>query len=97
MLYGMLINLPSHSCFLSFVHPTEQYMQCTCLNYLFLKMICLPAEAQERFNHGNFVAKLTPGSFNSVLMDYVLEAMENKALKSSGGIIGLTNQDNALT
>ena len=30
-------------------------------------------------------------------MDYVLEATENKALKSSGGIISLTNQDNALT
>ena len=30
-------------------------------------------------------------------MDYVLEATENNALKSSDGIIGLTNQDNALT
>ena len=30
-------------------------------------------------------------------MDYVLEATENKVIKSSGGIIGLTNQDTALT
>ena len=57
----------------------------------------LPTEAKESFNHGHFVAKLTPGTFNSVWMDYVLEATENKALKSSGGIIVLTNQDNALT
>ena len=48
-----------------------------------------------RFIHGHFVAKLTPGTFNSVWMDYVLEATENNALKSSDGIIGLTNQDNA--
>ena len=65
--------------------------------YLFLKINRLPAEGQESFNHGHFVAKLTPGTFNSVWMDDVLEATENKALKSSGGIIDLTNQDNALT
>ena len=65
--------------------------------YMFLHMSRLPAEVQESFHHGHFVAKLTPGTFNSVWMDYVLEATENKALKSSGGIIGLTNQDNALT
>ena len=62
--------------------------------YLFLLMMRLPAE--ESFNHRHFVAKLTPSTFNSVWMDYVLEATENKALKSYGGIIGLTNQDNAL-
>ena len=65
--------------------------------YLFLKMKGLPTEKCNNFNHGHFVAKLTPGTFNSVWMDYVLEATENKALKSYGGILGLTNQDNALT
>ena len=65
--------------------------------YHFLEMIRLPAEEQGSFNHGHFAAKLTPGTFNSVWMDYVLEATENKAHKSSGGIIGITNQDNALT
>ena len=39
--------------------------------YLFLKMNRLPAEAQESFNHGHFIAKLTPGTFNLVWMDYV--------------------------
>ena len=33
--------------------------------------------------------------FNSVFIDFVLEVRENKALKSSGSIIGLTNQDSA--
>ena len=42
------------------------------------------------------MAKLINGKFNSVWIDYVLEVTENKALKSSGGIIGLTHQDNAL-
>ena len=65
--------------------------------YLFLQMNRLPAGAQESFHHGHFVTKLTPGTVNSVWMDYVFEATENKALKSSGGIIGLTNQDDALT
>ena len=57
----------------------------------------LPKGVQEIFCHGYFVAKLTPGIFNSIWMDYVLEATENKALKSSGGIIGLTYQDSAVT
>lgn len=65
--------------------------------YLFLQMSRLPKEVQESFRHGHFVAKLTPGTFNSVWMDYVLEATENKALKSSGGIIGLTYQNSVLT
>ena len=42
------------------------------------------------------VAKLTHGQFNHVWIDNVLEATENKALKGSGGIIGLTMKDNAL-
>ena len=82
---------------LPFFFASNRTIYARYMPYLFLKMNRLPTEAQESFNHGHFVAKLTPGTFNSVWMDYVLEATENKALKSSGGIIGLTNQDNALT
>ena len=61
-----------------------------------LNMNRLPKQALDGFNSGLFVAKLANGSFNSVWIDYVLEVTENKALKSSGGIIGLTHQNNAL-
>ena len=43
------------------------------------------------------MAKLTDGTFNAVWLDYILEVTENKSLKSSGGIIGLTHNENALT
>ena len=56
----------------------------------------LPGEVQQVFNDEHFVAKLTNGKSNSVWIDNVLEVTENKALKSSGGIIGLKHQDNAL-
>ena len=92
----MLINLSNHSYFLSF-YASNRTIYARYMPYLFLKKKHLSAEAQESFNHGHFVAKLTPGTFNSVWMDYVLEATENKAFESFGGIIGLTNQDNALT
>ena len=55
-----------------------------------LQMSRLPGEVQQIFNGGQFVAKLTNSKSNSVWIDYVLEVTENKALKSSGGIIGLT-------
>ena len=35
-------------------------------------------------------SKLSEGKFNAVWMDYTIEATENKTLKGSGGIIGLT-------
>lgn len=56
----------------------------------------LPEKAVTSLSKGNFVAKLTDGVFNSVWMDYVLEVTENKSLKSTGGIIGLTHNENAL-
>jgi len=56
----------------------------------------LPTDLLESFKEGNFVAKLTNGSFNSVWYDYILEVTENKSLKTSGGIIGLTHNDSAL-
>ena len=43
-----------------------------------------------------FVSKLSEGKFNSVWIDYVLEATENKALKETGEMIGLTLKGQAL-
>lgn len=60
------------------------------MTYQLLQMSRIPPDLLESFHNGHFVAKLTNGTFNSVWIDYVLEATENKSLKSSGGIIGLT-------
>ena len=61
-----------------------------------LQMKRLPLELKESFDDGLFVAKLAEGRFNAVWADYALEVTENKALKGSGGIIGLTLRGNAL-
>ena len=66
------------------------------MTYIVLSMSRLPDSTCESFSKGHFVAKLTDGTFNSVWMDYILEVTENKALKSSGGIIGLKHNENAL-
>ena len=56
----------------------------------------LPASTANAFKEGNFVAKLSTGNFNKVWLDYTLESTENKSLKGSGGIIGLTLKGPAL-
>lgn len=57
----------------------------------------LPEEVKTGFqDDGLFTAKLSTGAFNRVWLDYTLEATENKALKGTGGIIGLTLRGNAL-
>ncbi len=56
----------------------------------------LPDEILRKFQEGQFVTKLTSGKFNSVWLDYTIEATENKALKGTGGIIGLTLRGPAL-
>ena len=67
------------------------------MSYMLLQENRLPEKIITSFAKGNFVAKLTDGTFNAVWLDYVLEVTENKSLKSSGGIIGLTHNENALT
>lgn len=60
------------------------------MTVLVMLMQRLPDEVKSAFEEGLFVAKLTDGKFNNVWLDYTLETTENKALKGSGGIIGLT-------
>ena len=61
--------------------------------YLTLHMNRLSGEIQKIFNVRQFYGQTH--KFDSVCIDNVLEVTENKALKSSGSIIGLTNQDSA--
>ena len=66
------------------------------MSYQIFQMQFIPVDVISNFKEGLFAAKLSEGRFNSVWIDYVLEATENKALKGSGGIIGLTLEGNAL-
>ena len=66
------------------------------MSYLTLQMKQLPNDVNQGFHNGLFVSKLREGNFNSVWIDFVLEATENKALIGTGGIIGLTLKGNAL-
>jgi len=61
-----------------------------------LNMNRLPQEVEDGFLRGLYTAKLSSGKFNNVWLDYALEATENKALKGTGGVIGLTLKDGAL-
>ena len=62
----------------------------------YMSHLTLPNDVNQGFHNGLFVSKLREGNFNSVWIDYVLEATENKTLKGADGIIGLTLKGNAL-
>ncbi len=79
---------------LLFVANRMNYARYLTVNILLMNR--LPADVLTQFQDGNFVAKLTSGRFNSVWLDYTIEATENKALKGTGGIIGLTLRGSAL-
>ena len=64
--------------------------------FLLMAMKRLPKEISDAFMQQGFIAKLSQGRFNGVWIDYALEATENKDLKGSGGIIGLTLKGPAL-
>lgn len=66
------------------------------LPVLLLQQRRLPATVARAFQDGDFVAKISSGRFNKVWLDYTLESTENKSLKGSGGIIGLTLKGTAL-
>ena len=63
---------------------------------LLILMNRLPKEVMESFTQKGFIAKLSDGRFNGVWIDYALETTQNKALKGSGGLIGLTLKGPAL-
>jgi hypothetical protein len=90
-------NQYAKSKLLPFLFSSNRTVYSRFMPYLLLQSYRFPAELAENFKGGKFVAKLTNGCFNSVWFDYILEVTENKALKSSGGIIGLTHNDCALT
>ena len=90
------VNQYAKQMLLPFFFASNRTVYARYMPYLTLQMSRLPEEIQKTFQDGQFVAKLTNDKFNSVWIDYVLEVTENKALKSSGCIIGLTHQDNAL-
>ena len=56
----------------------------------------LPRQVQQAFIEGHFHAKLSNRRFNDLWSDYAFETTENKTLKGSGGIIGLTLRGLAL-
>ena len=82
---------------LPFLFSSNRSVYSRYMPYMVLQMNRLPDDIVTSFNKGQFVSKLTAGCFNAVWYDYVLEVTENKALKSSGGIIGITHNDQALT
>ncbi len=63
---------------------------------MLLSMKQLPTEVQRSFNDGPFVVRLSDGNFNGVWLDSALEVTENKALKDTGGIIGMTMRPDSL-
>ena len=79
---------------LLFATGRSNYAKYMCVMLLLMKQ--LPQEVESAFEEGLFVAKLTEGHFNAVWLDYALETTENKALKGTGGIIGLTMRGDAL-
>ncbi len=64
--------------------------------YMILMEKRLSDEVKIAIENDQFVAKLADGKFNAQWIDYVLEVTENKALKGTGGIIGLTMKGDTL-
>ena len=82
---------------LPFLFSSNRSVYSRYMPYMVLQMNRLPDDIVTSFNKGQFVSKLTAGCVNALWYDYVLEVTENKDLKSSGGIIGITHNDQALT
>ena len=61
-----------------------------------MAMYRLLSNVKEAYISRDFNAKLSDGIFNDAWIDYTLETMENKTLKGSGGVIGLTLRGPAL-
>ena len=90
------VNQTSKRDLLKLLFATNRTNYARYMPVLMMLMQRLPDEVAAAFKEGLFVAKLTDGKFNKVWLDYTLEATENKALKGSGGIIGLTLKGSVL-
>ena len=90
------LNMFAKTSLLPLLFATNRSTYAKYMSYLVLESKQLPSDIAKGFSEGLFVAKLSKGKFNKVWMDYVLETTENKSLKGSGGIIGLTLRDSAL-
>ena len=82
---------------LPFLFTSNRSVYSRYMPYMVLQTNRMPEDIIACFNEGQFVSKLTAGCFNAVWFDYILEVTENKALKSAGGIIGITHSEHALT
>ena len=84
--------------FLPLIWTSERTTYSKYLPIAVLMMRHLPGDVENGFQtDGLHTAKLSEGSCNAVWMDYTPEGTKNKALKGTGGIIGLTLKGNALT
>ncbi|XP_053391138.1 uncharacterized protein LOC128553968 [Mercenaria mercenaria] len=86
----------SKTILLPFLFCSNRTVYARYMPYMVMNMNRLPDTLLDSFQKGKFVAKLTDGMFNCVWIDYVLEVTQNKSLKSSGGIVGITHNDSAL-
>ena len=66
------------------------------MSYMILQRKHLLADVMDGFQEGLFFSKLSEGKFNSVWIDYVLEANEKKTFKGTGGIIKLPLKGRAM-
>ncbi|MES9884232.1 MAG: hypothetical protein ABW185_25590, partial [Sedimenticola sp.] len=89
-------NQYAKCCFLPLLFASNRSTYAKYLTTQILGMNRLPIDVECGFKNGLFVGKLSDGKFNKVWMDYLLEVTQNKALKGTGGIIGLTLRGNAL-
>ena len=81
----------------SMLFTTNQTTYSRYMPAILLSMTRLQEEVERAFTDGNFTAILKTGKFNNVWIDYTLETTENKALKGSGGVIGLNLRGQALS
>ncbi|KAH3880665.1 hypothetical protein DPMN_004586 [Dreissena polymorpha] len=81
---------------LPFLFASNRTTYCRFMTIIQLKMNRLPEQLIENIAEGQFVAKVTTGLFNAGWIYCILEVTGNKALKSAGGIIGLTHNEGAI-
>ena len=82
--------------FLTLLFASNRSTYSKYLPVLLMLMNRLPQEVKSAFSQGHFVFKLSKGKINGSWIDYAIETTENKDLKGTAGIIGLTLKGPAL-